>query len=353
MLAARPMCCSSLRMRTIWPTICSKPRPRPSRPWAPCANWIIRDGGVGGTVMCLGRGFCEIEQVDSATLRVGAGALNGTLAAAAAEAGIGGLAFLIGIPGTIGGALRMNAGAYGTEMREVVASVTALDRQGTERTLTPGEMGFAYRATSAPEGLIFTGAVVRGQAHPPADIWAEMEAIKQRRLASQPIRERTGGSTFANPSACGASARRWACPPGHPGLGGRGARGRPAPAHRRGADVRTARQFYGQHRHRDGGRSGGPGRGNPPAGAGGAGPRFAVWRLSGSGGGRTQGRDQLVEHNSGFQQPRMCPVASGQVAVSSHAARRPRPRARDTIPAAMSQGCRLRSQNPSTRPAAT
>lgn len=173
----------------------------PVTPLGAMANCIIRDGGVGGTVVRLGRGFCDIEQVDSATLRVGAGVLNGTLAAAAAKAGIGGLAFLIGIPGTIGGALRMNAGAYGTEMGDVVVSVTTLDRQGRERTLTPGEMGFGYRSTAAPEGLIFTGAVVRGQARPPADVWAEMETIKKQRLATQPIRERTGGSTFANPSA--------------------------------------------------------------------------------------------------------------------------------------------------------
>lgn len=170
------------------------------------ANTIVRDGGVAGTTIRLGRGFAAVERADGAVLRVGAGALNGTVAAAAAKAGIGGLAFLTGIPGTIGGALRMNAGAYGTEMAEIVAEVHAITRDGRPCTLTPAEMGFTYRATAAPAGLIFTGALLKGAARPAASIWAEMDAIKRQRLATQPIRERTGGSTFANPSAAECAA---------------------------------------------------------------------------------------------------------------------------------------------------
>jgi UDP-N-acetylmuramate dehydrogenase len=192
----------------FWPTdaddLAAYLASRPDVPLTPLgamANCIIRDGGVPGVVVRLGNDFCDIKQIDTATLRVGAGALNGSVAAAAAKAGIGGFAFLIGIPGTIGGALRMNAGAYGAEMADIVAEVHALDRQGRTRALTRAEMGFAYRATTAPGDWIFTGAVLRGAPRPPADIWAEMEAIKKRRLTTQPIRERTGGSTFANPSA--------------------------------------------------------------------------------------------------------------------------------------------------------
>jgi UDP-N-acetylmuramate dehydrogenase len=164
------------------------------------ANTIIRDGGVPGVTIRLGPGFADVTHIDTCQIRAGAGALNGTIAAAAAKAGIGGLAFLSGIPGTIGGALAMNAGAYGGEMADVVQAVYALDTQGRAVTLTPADMRFAYRASAPPPGLIFTGALLRGQARPPAAIWAEMESIKRKRLETQPIRERTGGSTFANPS---------------------------------------------------------------------------------------------------------------------------------------------------------
>lgn len=165
------------------------------------ANTLIRDGGVEGVTVRLGRGFSIITQEESDILYVGAGALNGTVAAAAARAGIGGFAFLSGIPGTIGGALRMNAGAYGSDMATIVIEVYALNLMGQPTTLTPWDMGFGYRTTSAPKDLIFTGALLRGTIQEsPACIWKHMEAIKHKRLETQPIRERTSGSTFANPS---------------------------------------------------------------------------------------------------------------------------------------------------------
>lgn len=163
------------------------------------SNTIVRDGGVRGVVIRLGREFADIEPDDDAYIRAGAVALDGNVALVAARAGIAGLEFFSGIPGTVGGALRMNAGAYGTETADVLLYAEALDRQGQLHRLTPSEMGMAYRHTTTPEDYIFTGALFQGEAGDLAVIESNIAEIKKRRETTQPIRERTGGSTFANP----------------------------------------------------------------------------------------------------------------------------------------------------------
>jgi UDP-N-acetylmuramate dehydrogenase len=133
------------------------------------------------------------------TLTVGAGALDATVARAARTAGLAGLEFLSGIPGTIGGALRMNAGAFGVEMKDVVVSVEAIDRRGTVHRLSAAEMGFGYRRAALPDDMILLGATLVGRPDDPLAITARMEEIRRVREASQPLRTRTAGSTFANP----------------------------------------------------------------------------------------------------------------------------------------------------------
>jgi UDP-N-acetylmuramate dehydrogenase len=132
-------------------------------------------------------------------LRAGAAVPDMKLARAAADVGIDGLAFYRGIPGAIGGALRMNAGAHGGETKDVLIEARAIDRAGNVCTLTNAEMGYSYRHSGAPEELIFTQALFQGRAGEPAAILAEMARITAAREASQPIREKTGGSTFKNP----------------------------------------------------------------------------------------------------------------------------------------------------------
>jgi UDP-N-acetylmuramate dehydrogenase len=164
------------------------------------SNTIIRDGGLGGVVIRLGREFADIE-ANGNQLAVGSLALDANVAAFAADHGIGGLEFLTGIPGTIGGALRMNAGCYGTETKDVLVSCEAMDRQGKIHDLTPDQMGMTYRHVNVPEDYIFLSAVFEGNPEDPDIVNQRMEEIKDRREDSQPIREKTGGSTFANPSA--------------------------------------------------------------------------------------------------------------------------------------------------------
>ncbi|MGF1446183.1 MAG: UDP-N-acetylmuramate dehydrogenase [Pikeienuella sp.] len=177
----------------------------PSVPVTPIgvgSNLLVRDGGVPGVVVRLGRGFGEIA-VAGTRLRAGAAALDARVAEAAAEAGLAGLEFLRTIPGTIGGALAMNAGCYGTEVKDRLVAAEAVTRDGRRLTIPAAEMGFAYRRAGAAEGVIFTAAVFAGDpADPadPADIRARMADFMARREASQPIRDRTGGSTFRNPS---------------------------------------------------------------------------------------------------------------------------------------------------------
>jgi UDP-N-acetylmuramate dehydrogenase len=163
------------------------------------SNLIVRDGGVPGVVIRLGgRAFGSIA-VDGDTLRVGTAVPDMRLAKAAAEAGLDGLAFFRGIPGSIGGALRMNAGAHGGETTDVLVEARGIDRRGQVRTFSHAEMGFTYRHSAAPEDVIFTSALFRGRPGERAAIEAEMERVTAAREAAQPIRERTGGSTFKNP----------------------------------------------------------------------------------------------------------------------------------------------------------
>ena len=164
------------------------------------SNLIVRDGGVRGIVIRLGgKAFGAIETSADHRVIAGAAALDAQVARAAAEAGIDGLAFLRGVPGSIGGALRMNAGAHGGETRDTLIEARGVDRSGRVRTFSNAEMGFSYRHSEAPEDVIFTRAVFQGRPGDPEAIRAEMERITAAREASQPIREKTGGSTFKNP----------------------------------------------------------------------------------------------------------------------------------------------------------
>jgi UDP-N-acetylmuramate dehydrogenase len=167
------------------------------------SNLIVRDGGVPGVVVRLGRGFNEIKIEDNHRVVAGTAMLDVMVARAAQKAGIAGLAFLSGIPGTIGGALRMNGGAYGGETKDVLSEARGVDRQGNLRSFSNAEMGFSYRHCSVADDVIFTAAVFQGRAGDAEAIAAEMAAIKTKRETSQP-RNRTGGSTFKNP--LGASA---------------------------------------------------------------------------------------------------------------------------------------------------
>jgi UDP-N-acetylmuramate dehydrogenase len=166
------------------------------------SNVIVRDGGVEGVVIRLaGRAFAEI-QIDAAESKVIAapGALDAAVARAAAKAGIAGLEFYAGVPGTIGGALTMNAGCYGSETKEVLQSAWGVDWRGQRREATLADFGFAYRHNAFPEGdLIWLGAVFQGRPDDPAAIQARIDEITARRETTQPIREKTGGSTFRNP----------------------------------------------------------------------------------------------------------------------------------------------------------
>ena len=164
------------------------------------SNLIVRDGGVPGVVIRLGaKGFGEIELLPGHRLRAGTAVPDMKAARAAADAGLDGLAFLRGIPGSIGGALRMNAGAHGGETTDVLIEARGVDRTGAIRTFTHGDMGFSYRHSEAPQDVIFTSALFQGKPGDPDAIRAEMDRITAAREASQPIREKTGGSTFANP----------------------------------------------------------------------------------------------------------------------------------------------------------
>jgi len=165
------------------------------------ANTIIRDGGIRGVTVQLGKEFAEIKILNDEYIHAGAGALNGSVAAAAVKAGIGGLEFLSGIPGCVGGALRMNAGAYGTEMKDVLTGVNAVTRQGEITKLVPEQLHMTYRHTDIPKGMVFTGAIFKGKKEGYETVKVRMNDIKTRRNETQPIREKTGGSTFANPSA--------------------------------------------------------------------------------------------------------------------------------------------------------
>lgn len=170
------------------------------------SNTIIRDGGIKGVVIRLGKGFNEIKTdiSDPTLIHVGAACLDLMVANFAQKNGIAGLEFLSGIPGTIGAALRMNAGCYGKETKDILVNATAIDRSGAKHIVTAADMNMQYRRTDAPEDWIFVSARLRGTRDNSEKIKQYMDEIKSRRESSQPIREKTGGSTFANPSECSA-----------------------------------------------------------------------------------------------------------------------------------------------------
>lgn len=164
------------------------------------SNLLVRDGGIPGVVIRLSaKGFGTTEQVSDTRLMAGAACPDKRLAALALDAGLGGFHFYHGIPGGIGGALRMNAGANGVETRERVVEVHAIDRQGKPHVFSNEEMGYAYRHSSAPQGLIFTRGVFEGVPADRDEIRVAMDAVQHHRETVQPIREKTGGSTFKNP----------------------------------------------------------------------------------------------------------------------------------------------------------
>lgn len=170
------------------------------------SNVIIRDGGVPGLVVRLSmRGFGVLERLPGDRLRVGAAVPDKRFAAFALSEGLAGFAFYHGIPGGIGGALRMNAGANGAETRERLVEVRAVDRAGAVHVLSNADMGYAYRHSAAPADLVFTEAVYQGTPADPAEIRTAMDAVQAHRETAQPIREKTGGSTFKNPPG----ARAW------------------------------------------------------------------------------------------------------------------------------------------------
>jgi UDP-N-acetylmuramate dehydrogenase len=162
------------------------------------SNLIIRDGGIPGVVIRLGKPFSEIAVEDGHKVRAGTAALDAHVARHARDAAIGGLAFLSGIPGSIGGALRMNGGAFGGETKDVLIEARGIDRAGNVRTFSNAEMAFTYRNSGAPGDIVFTGALLQGRAGDPAEIDAAMHEIKRKREASQP-KNMTCGSTFKNP----------------------------------------------------------------------------------------------------------------------------------------------------------
>jgi UDP-N-acetylmuramate dehydrogenase len=170
------------------------------------SNVIVRDGGIAGVVVRLGPAFGRIT-TDGLRVTAGAAALDARVSVAAANAGIAGLEFFSGVPGTIGGALRMNAGCYGAETKDVLVEARALNSRGERVVLSNADFHFTYRHTEADEELILVEAIFAGRADEPAAILERIEALKARRETTQPIREKTGGSTFANPD-----------PPGTPNL---------------------------------------------------------------------------------------------------------------------------------------
>ncbi len=171
------------------------------------SNLLVRDGGLLGVTLRLGRGFTGIDTALDG-LVVGAACLDGTVAAAARRAGLAGLEFLSGVPGTIGGAIRMNAGAYGRELSEVLVWAEAIDAQGRLVRVTAEELGFSYRHSEAPEDWIFLRAALRGTPGDPKAIAERLAKIKAERDLTQPIRQRTGGSTFKNPDPALSGGRK-------------------------------------------------------------------------------------------------------------------------------------------------
>jgi len=178
--------------------LAGKPKDVPVTVLGVASNLLVRDGGIPGIVIRLGRGFVNVA-TEGDVVRAGAGALDLNIALACREAGVAGLEFLSGIPGTLGGGLRMNAGAYGREIKDVLRGAVALDGKGRRHAVNAAALGLAYRRCAAPADWIFVSAELVGIAGEPAEIGRRMQEIQAAREASQPVRARTGGSTFANP----------------------------------------------------------------------------------------------------------------------------------------------------------
>uniref|UniRef100_UPI00035C2F69 FAD-binding protein n=1 Tax=Rhizorhabdus wittichii TaxID=160791 RepID=UPI00035C2F69 len=160
------------------------------------SNLIVRDGGVPGVVVRLGKPFARVERLDTTTLRCGGGASGILVSSTARDAGIGGVEFLRSIPGTVGGFVRMNGGAYGREVKDVLVEAEVVLRSGERRVLSLAELGYTYRHSALPEGAIVVAATFRGHAEAPAIVQAEMDRIATEREASQPLRSRTGGAAL-------------------------------------------------------------------------------------------------------------------------------------------------------------
>ncbi|QNE31825.1 UDP-N-acetylmuramate dehydrogenase [Sphingomonas sp. NBWT7] len=163
------------------------------------SNLIVRDGGVRGIVVRLGKSFATVERIDATTLRCGGGASGILVSSTARDAGIAGLEFLRSIPGTVGGFVRMNGGAYGRETADVLVDCDVVLRSGERQTLTASDLGYTYRHSALPDDAIVVAATFRGTPGDRAAIQAEMDRIAASREASQPLRSKTGGSTFKNP----------------------------------------------------------------------------------------------------------------------------------------------------------
>lgn len=176
------------------------PEDAPVMPVGVGSNLMIRDGGINAVVIRLSaKGFGQTEQVSDVKLSAGTACPDKRVAAKALEAGIGGLHFYHGIPGAIGGALRMNAGANGHETKDCVVEVHAVDRSGNRHVLSNADMKYSYRSSGAPKDLIFTKAIFEGPVTSKDEIQKAMDEVQHHRETSQPIKEKTGGSTFKNP----------------------------------------------------------------------------------------------------------------------------------------------------------
>ncbi len=160
------------------------------------SNMIVRDGGVPGVVVRLGKAFARVERLDPTTLRCGGGASGILVSSSARDAGIGGVEFLRSIPGTVGGFVRMNGGAYGREVKDILVECDIVLRSGERRTLALADLGYTYRHSELPDGAIVVSATFRGHPDEPEAIQREMDRIAAEREASQPLRSKTGGSTF-------------------------------------------------------------------------------------------------------------------------------------------------------------
>jgi UDP-N-acetylmuramate dehydrogenase len=163
------------------------------------SNLIVRDGGVPGVVVRLGKAFAQVEQIDATTLRCGGGTSGILVSSTARDAGIGGLEFLRSIPGTVGGFVRMNGGAYGREVKDILVECDVVLRSGERKTLPLDALGYTYRHSDLPEGAVVVSATFRGHPEAPETVQTEMDRISAAREASQPLRSKTGGSTFKNP----------------------------------------------------------------------------------------------------------------------------------------------------------